>query len=66
MFTWKGPMRGPWNPGILLGAIFAVAAVVTFVLSFRVRPDSWWREMVGLDDASLDSMGMRRRTRRHL
>jgi anti-sigma factor RsiW len=66
MLTWRGRMSGPWNPGIILGAVFAVAAVVTFALSFRIRSDSWWREMAGLDDQTLKSMGFhgRRQKRR--
>ena len=67
MLTWRGPMQGPWNPGVILGVCFAVAAVVVFALSFRINMHSWWRGMAGLDDASLDSLGMgRRRTRRRL
>jgi hypothetical protein len=31
-----------------------------------VRPDSWWRDMVGLDDASLNTLDMRRRSRRRI
>jgi hypothetical protein len=57
---------GLLNPGILLGVLFAVMAVAVFAVSYRIKPDSWWREMVGLDDASLDSLGMRRRSRRRL
>ena len=66
MLTWRGPMRAFYNPGVILGVVFAVTAVAIFVLSFRIKPDSWWREMVGLDDASLDSMAMRRRSRHRL
>ena len=61
MLTWKGPMSGPWNPGLILGVCFGIGAAVTFALSFRIKPDSWWREMVGLDDESLKSMGVRTR-----
>ncbi len=61
MLTWRGPMSGPWNPGVILGVCFAIGAVVTFALSFRVKPDSWWRDMVGLDDESLKTMGFRTR-----
>jgi lipopolysaccharide export LptBFGC system permease protein LptF len=57
---------GPFHPGIVLGVVFAVMGVLFCVLSFRIKPDSWWREMVGLDDASLDSMAMRRRSRHRL
>ena len=63
--TWNDRM-GLLNPGILLGVFFGVMAVAVFAISYRIKPDSWWREMVGLDDASLDSMSMRRRPRRHL
>jgi anti-sigma factor RsiW len=60
--TWRGPMRGLWNPGVILGAIFAVSAVVTFALSFRIQPDSWWRNLAGLDDDTLRSVGYRGRS----
>ena len=63
--TWNDRM-GLLNPGILMGAVFGVMAVAVFAVSYRVKPDSWWRELVGLDDASLDSISMRRRPRRHL
>jgi len=61
MLTWKGPMRGPWNPGVILGVAFAVGAVVTFALSFRINLHSWWRDIAGLDDESLKSIGLGRR-----
>jgi anti-sigma factor RsiW len=61
MLTWKGPMRGPWNPGVILGVVFAVGAVVTFALSFRIKVHSWWRDIVGLDDETLRSVGFRTR-----
>ena len=57
---------GPFHPGIVLGVVFAVMGVGFCVLSFRVKPDSWWRDMVGLDDGSLRSVTMARRTRRRL
>ncbi len=63
--TWNDRM-GLLNPGVLLGVFFGVMAVAVFAISYRIKPNSWWREMVGLDDASLDSMSMRRRSRRHL
>jgi hypothetical protein len=56
-------MRGAWNPGIILGVCFGVAAVLVFALSFRVKPDSWWRSLAGLDDETLRSTGLGRRTR---
>jgi hypothetical protein len=40
--------------------------VVVLGLSFRIKPDSWWRDMVGLDDESLNSLSMRRRHRRRI
>ena len=55
---------GPFHPGIVMGVVFAVMGVVFCVLSFRIKPDSWWRDMVGLDDAALDSLAMRHRPRR--
>jgi anti-sigma factor RsiW len=61
MLTWRGPMSGPWNPGLILGACFGIGAVVTFALSFRIKPDSWWRNVVGLDDESLKTMGFKSR-----
>ena len=54
-------MSGPWNPGLILGVCFGIGAAVTFALSFRIKPDSWWREMVGLDDESVKSIGVRTR-----
>lgn len=63
--TWNDRMS-LLNPGILLGVFFGVMAVAVFAVSYRIKPDSWWRELVGLDDASLNSMSMRRRPRRHL
>lgn len=50
-------MMGPWNPGIILGVCFGVAAVVVFALSFRINMHSWWRDMAGLDDETLKSVG---------
>ena len=64
MLTWRGPMRAFYNPGVILGVVFAVTAVAIFVLSFRIKPDSWWRPLAGLDDASLAASGLRRRNRR--
>jgi len=61
MLTWRGAMSGPWNPGLILGVCFGIGAAVTFALSFRIKPDSWWREMVGLDDESVKSIGVRTR-----
>ena len=54
------------NPGMILGVLFGLMAVLVLVLSYRIRPDSWWREMVGLDDASLDTLDTRRRSRRRI
>jgi len=66
MLTWRGPMRAFYNPGVILGVVFAVTAVAIFVLSFRIKPDSWWRPLAGLDDDSLAASGLRRRHRRRL
>ena len=67
MLTWRGAMRAFFNPGIILGVCFAVAAVSVFALSFRVKPDSWWRGLAGLDEETLRSSGLgNRRSRRRL
>jgi hypothetical protein len=66
MLTWRPPMNGLYNPGVILGVVFAVTAVVVFALSFRVKDDSWWRGLAGLDDASLQASGLGRRSRRRL
>ena len=54
-FMTRGAL-GLFNPGILLGAIFLLSAVVVFVASFYVTPDSPWRKYVGLDDETLKSI----------
>ena len=65
VLTWNERMA--WkNPGVILGLLFGVMALAIFTLSFRIRPDSWWRGTAGLDDDSLNSMGFRRRRRREL
>ena len=63
--TWNDRM-GLLHPGILLGVCFGAMALLVFALSFRIKPSSWWRGMAGLDDASLDTLSMSRRPRRHL
>ena len=63
LLTWNDRM-GLFHPGILLGVVFGALAVFLYALSFRIKPESWWREMTGLDDASLGSMGMRPRAAR--
>jgi hypothetical protein len=50
-------MRGLLNPGFLPGVIFVAGAVVCFVASFFVKPESPWRALVGLDDETLKSVG---------
>jgi hypothetical protein len=40
---------------------FRAGAVVTFVSSFYVKPESPWRALVGPDDETLNSLGGRRR-----
>jgi anti-sigma factor RsiW len=64
LLTWRPPMNAFYNPGVLLGVIFGVTAVVVFALSFRVKPDSWWRDLAGLDDETLKSVGFRNRFRK--
>jgi anti-sigma factor RsiW len=63
--TWNDRM-GFFHPGFLLGVFFGVAGVIVYAMSFRIRPESWWRDMVGLDDGSPRSVTMARRTRRRL
>lgn len=58
--TWNDRM-GLLHPGMLLGVFFGVMAVVVLALSYRIKPDSWWRDVVGLDDETLKSMGFGRR-----
>jgi len=60
LVTWNARM-GWRNPGVWLGVCFGVGAIATFVLSFYVKADSWWRELAGLDDVTLHSVGFRRR-----
>ena len=66
MLTWRGRMAAFYNPGVLLGIVFIVMAALMFVLSFRIKPDSWWRSAAGLDDESLaaSGLGVTRRKRR--
>ena len=61
LLTWRPPMNGFYNPGVILGVVFGVTAVVVFALSFRVQADSWWRDVAGLDDETLKSVGFRNR-----
>ena len=61
LLTWRPPMNGFYNPGVILGVLFGVTAVVVFALSFRVQADSWWRDLAGLDDETLKSVGFRNR-----
>jgi hypothetical protein len=63
MLTWNERMAYR-NPGVILGVVFGVIALVVFALSFRINMHSWWRDMVGLDDHSLAASGFRRRSRR--
>jgi hypothetical protein len=62
LLSWNERM-GWRNPGVWLGVCFGVGAILTFILSFYVTPDSWWRELAGLDDVTLRSVGFRRRRR---
>ena len=63
LVTWNARM-GFLNPGFLLGVFFGAAALVVFLLSFYVTPDSWWRSAAGFDDETLASVGFRRHRRR--
>jgi len=51
--TWNERM-GFRNPGVLIGVVFVLGAVVCFAASFFVKPESRWRALVGLDDESLE------------
>jgi hypothetical protein len=57
--TWIPPMTRVWNPGVILGVCFLAGAIVTFVASFFVTPDSKWRALVGLDDKTLKASGLK-------
>ncbi len=63
LLTWNERM-GWRHPGVWLGVCFGVVAIATFVLSFYVTGDSWWRELAGLDDETLRWVGFRRRRKR--
>jgi hypothetical protein len=58
--TWNERM-GFRNPGVLIGVCFLVGALVCFVASFWVKPESRWRALVGLDDETLEDIGPRHR-----
>lgn len=54
--------RVAWmHPGAILGALFLGVAVVWFIASFYVSSKSWWRPLLGLDDATLDTAWIRPR-----
>jgi hypothetical protein len=53
--TWNRRM-GFFNPGVILGSIFLVSAIVVFIASFYVTLDSPWRKYIGLDDETLKSI----------
>ena len=50
--TWNQRM-GFRNPGVLIGVCFILGAVLCFSASFFVKPESRWRDLVGLDDETL-------------
>jgi hypothetical protein len=64
LLTWN-KLMGFLNPGAILGACFLTGAVVAFVLSFYVRPESPWRALVGFDDETLKTVGFKPRGDRH-
>jgi hypothetical protein len=41
---------------VILGVMFLAGAVLTFALSFVVKPESRWRALAGLDDDTLKSI----------
>ena len=54
--TWNGRM-GLFNPGgVILGSLFLASAIVVFIASFHVTPDSPWRKDIDLDDETLKSI----------
>lgn len=60
LLTWNQRM-GFLNPGAILGVFFLAGAVVAFLLSFYVRPESPWRALVGFDDETLKTVGFKPR-----
>src|SRR4029077_14609636 len=60
VLTWN-QRRGFLNPGAILGVFFLAGAVVAFLLSFYVRPESPWRALVGFDDETLKTVGFKPR-----
>ena len=52
---------GWMHPGAILGTFFLTAGVVWFIASFYVTPDAWWRDMLGMDDQTLDTAWVRGR-----
>ena len=52
---------GWMHPGAILGTFFLLAAVVWFIGSFYVTPTSWWREVLGMDDQTLETTWVRPR-----
>ena len=54
--TWNERM-GLLNPGVILGTVFLLTAIVWFVASFRITPDSRWRVLLGMDAQTLRSVG---------
>jgi hypothetical protein len=60
LLTWNQRM-GFFNPGVILGICFLTTAVVAFLLSFYVRPESPWRALVGFDDETLKTVGFKPR-----
>ena len=60
LLTWNQRM-GFLNPGAILGFFFLAGAVVAFLLSFYVRPESRWRALVGFDDETLKTVGFKPR-----
>jgi hypothetical protein len=50
---------GWMHPGAILGTFCLVVAGIWFIASFYVRPDSWWRGLLGMDDQTLDTAWVR-------
>jgi anti-sigma factor RsiW len=63
MFLMVPNSLGWMHPGAILGVFFLLGAIAWFIASFYVRPDSWWRNVLGMDDQTLETAWLPRRLR---